>query len=190
MYKRPFDFLLSLVLLILLSPFMFFLWILAGFDTGSNGLFIQKRVGQYAQPFWIIKFRTLHKQTSKISSLGSFLRKYKLDELPQIFNVLKGEMSLVGPRPDIEGYYDKLQGNDRLVLQLKPGITGLASLKYKNEEEILAMQKNPLKYNDEKIFPDKVRLNLIYYQRKSFWFDCLILFETVFPFKMVSVMNN
>jgi lipopolysaccharide/colanic/teichoic acid biosynthesis glycosyltransferase len=160
---------------------------LAGIDTQSKGIFKQKRVGKYANLFFIYKFRTFHKNTSKISKIGAFLRRYKLDELPQLFNVLKGEMSLVGPRPDIEGYYDQLKGNDRLVLNLKPGITGLASLKYKNEEFLLTLQDNSTEYNDKVIFPDKIRLNLIYFYKKSLKLDFLILLETIIPLGWIKV---
>jgi lipopolysaccharide/colanic/teichoic acid biosynthesis glycosyltransferase len=109
------------------------------------------------------------------------MRATKLDELPQLFNVLKGDMSLVGPRPDIPGYYDKLDGQDRLVLLLKPGITSEAGIKYRNEEKILLEQENPLKYNDEVLFPDKVRMNVDYYHNLSFRNDIYILLKTFLP---------
>ena len=117
---------------------------------------------------------------ARITKIGEFLRKYKLDELPELWNVIKGEMSLVGPRPDVPGYADKLVGKDRDVLKLRPGITGAASLKYANEEEILASKENPQKYNDEVIFPDKVKVNLDYYENQSFWLDIKIIFATIF----------
>ena len=107
------------------------------------------------------------------------LRKYKLDELPELWNVLIGDMSFVGPRPDVPGYADMLQGDDRRVLELKPGITGPASLKYRNEEEILALQDDPIKYNDEVIFPDKVKINLKYLDNWSFFEDIKIIVYTV-----------
>lgn len=108
------------------------------------------------------------------------MRKSKIDELPQLFNVLFGTMSLVGPRPDIPGYYDTLQGENRKILKLKPGITSEASIKYANEEVVLEQQPNPLQYNDEVIFPDKVKMNLEYYYKQSFWLDLKILFKTIF----------
>ena len=107
------------------------------------------------------------------------MRKYKLDELPELWNVLIGDMSFVGPRPDVPGYADKLIGEDRKILQLKPGITGPASLKYRNEEELLARQEDPVKYNDEVIFPDKVRINLNYLNHWNFWLDIKIIVYTV-----------
>lgn len=106
------------------------------------------------------------------------MRKTKLDELPQILNILKGDMSLVGPRPDISGYYDQLKGEDRLVLNLKPGLTSEAGIKYRNEEEILNKQQNPSQYNDEVLFPEKVKMNLRYYHNLSFKNDVYILFKT------------
>ena len=152
--------------------------------------FCQKRVGQYGKLFTMVKFRTMsvgHNGSSvsvagesRITPLGAFLRKYKLDELPELWNVLKGDMSFVGPRPDVPGYADKLEGEDRKILLLKPGITGPATLKYRNEEESLALQPDPQKYNDEVIFPDKVRLNLEYLRNHSLAGDILIIFETVF----------
>lgn len=122
---------------------------------------------------------------NKISPIGSFLRKYKIDELPQLLNILKGDMSFVGPRPDIEGYYDKLTGEERKILELKPGLTSEASIIYKNEEELLAKQNEPLKYNDEVLFPEKVKLNLDYYYKQSLFLDFKIILRT-----LVSLLNN
>lgn len=150
-------------------------------DTQSNGFFTQVRIGQYGKPFLIYKLRTLHSKTNKTSFWGRMLRKTKLDELPQILNLLKGEMTFVGPRPDVAGYADKLEGADRIILNLKPGITGLASLKYRNEEQILSQQPNPQHYNDEVIWPDKVRINKWYAQNRTLIMDLQILFYTLFP---------
>lgn len=116
---------------------------------------------------------------NKISPIGSFLRKYKIDELPQLFNILKGDMSFVGPRPDIEGYYDQLTGEERKILKLKPGLTSEASIIFRNEEELLAKQNNPLKYNDEVLFPEKIRLNLDYYYNRSIFLDLKIILRTL-----------
>ena len=113
-----------------------------------------------------------------ISPLGRFLRKTKLDELPQLWNVLIGDMSFVGPRPDIPGYYDILEGEARKVLELKPGITSLASIKYRDEECILKTQNNPSEYNDTVLFPDKVKMNLDYYYNRSFFGDLKIILKT------------
>lgn len=116
---------------------------------------------------------------SRITPLGKILRKTKLDELPELWNVLKGDMSFVGPRPDVPGYADKLDGEYRKILELRPGITGPASLKYRKEEQLLAMVKNPKQYNDEVIFPDKVRINLYYAHHPSFYTDLKIIFCTI-----------
>ena len=149
-------------------------------DTQSNGFFTQVRIVQHGKPFLIYKLRTLHSKTNKTSFWGRMLRKTKLDELPQLLNLLKGEMTLVGPRPDVAGYADKLEGADRIILNLKPGITGLASLKYRNEEQILSQQPNPQHYNDEVIWPDKVRINKWYAQNRTISMDLQILFYTLF----------
>lgn len=179
MIKRIFDLLLSLFGLITVGGFLFIFWILASMDTQSNGLFIQERIGQWGRFFKIYKLKTMHPSTGKITRLGAFFRKSKIDELPQLWNVLKGEMSFVGPRPDVAGYYDLLQGEYRKILELKPGITSAASIKYQNEEELLAQQVNPLQYNDTVIFPDKVRMNLDYYYHRSFMVDLEIMGRTV-----------
>ena len=118
-------------------------------------------------------------ETTRITPLGEKLRKYKLDELPELWDVFIGKMSFVGPRPDVPDYADKLVGEDRAILKLRPGITGPASLKYRNEEELLDQVDDPVKYNDEVIYPDKVRLNLYYLQHYSFWMDLKTIFATV-----------
>ena len=115
----------------------------------------------------------------RITPFGAILRKYKLDELPELINVLLGDMSFVGPRPDVPGYADLLTGDDRNILKLRPGITGPASIKYSNEEEILSKKENPIEYNNNIIYPDKVRLNLEYYYNNSIWVDIKIIFATI-----------
>ena len=118
---------------------------------------------------------------SKTSSIfGKFVRKYKLDELPQLWNILIGDMSFVGPRPDIPGYYDALEGENRKILELKPGLTSEASIKYRNEEMLLQSVSNPKKYNDETIFPDKVKMNLNYYYNHNLLIDLKIILKTIF----------
>lgn len=176
--KNIFDKVLAFVMLLFLLPFFFVFYIIISFDTQSNGVFIQTRVGQFGNLFTIYKFKTIHPKTRNISKIGVFFRKYKLDELSQLFNILKGEMSFVGPRPDIPGYYDLLQGDNRRVLQLKPGLTSEASIKYRNEEFLLSQQVDPVKYNDEVIFPDKVKMNLEYLEKMSLWNDIKIMFRT------------
>lgn len=116
----------------------------------------------------------------RITPLGHFLRKTKIDELPQLINVFLGHMSFVGPRPDVAGFADKLTGEDRIILWVRPGITGPATLKYRKEEEFLAGQDDPERYNDEVIFPDKVRLNREYVANYSFWKDIKYIYQTIF----------
>ena len=180
MSKRLFDIVFALVLLLFLGVFILVFWLLAMVDTRSSGLFLQQRIGQFGKRFDIIKLRTMHVKTGNVSTLGGFLRSYKIDEFPQLLNILKGDMSFVGPRPDVPGYYDTLEGENRNILLLKPGLTCEASIKYFNEEEILATKENPLAYNDTVIFPDKVAMNLKYYHEHSFWGDMVILWKTVF----------
>lgn len=188
--KWVFDRVMALVGLVVLSPLLAVVALLIAIKMpGGPVLFRQKRVGQYGELFTMVKFRSMtvaHGGSSisvageaRITPLGAKLRKYKLDELPELWNVLIGDMSFVGPRPDVPGYADKLVGEDREILQLKPGITGPASLKYRNEEEILASVEDPIRYNDEVIFPDKVRINREYMEEWSFWVDIRIIFETV-----------
>jgi lipopolysaccharide/colanic/teichoic acid biosynthesis glycosyltransferase len=178
--KRAFDFIVSLVSVFLFCWIILICIIIASIDTKSSGLFIQKRIGQYGKPFKIFKIKSMNDATQEVSSFGKFLRKSKLDELPQVLNILLGQMSFVGPRPDIPGYYDKLEGENRKILELKPGLTSEASIKYANEEEILSQKDNPLDYNDTVIFPEKVKMNLKYYYNQSIFLDLQILIRTVF----------
>ena len=191
MMKRLFDFIASLIGLILLSPIFIILSLSVKIYSEGSIFFVQERVGRNGQIFKMVKFRSMtviQKSNSTISvkgdiritKIGVFLRKYKLDELPELWNVLKGDMSLVGPRPDVCGYADNLIGLDRKILELRPGITGVASLKYYNEEDVLASKDNPLKFNDDVIYPDKVRLNLDYYYNNNLWIDIKIIFATIF----------
>ena len=181
MSKRLFDLLFALVGFIIALPILLFLYLLASIDSQQNGLFSQKRIGQFGLPFTIFKLRTFGLSKEKpVSKFGAFLRHSKLDELPQLWNIIIGNMSFVGPRPDIAGYYDLLQGENRKILELKPGLTSLASIKYANEENILEQQENPLWYNDTVIFPDKVKMNLEYYYSNSIYYDLEIIWKTVF----------
>lgn len=175
--KRIFDFVFSLLSLALLFPLIMVLWLTASCNTKMSGFFQQVRIGQYGKPFTIYKLRTLN-ENGEINIVSFWFRKSKLDELPQLINVLKGDMSFVGPRPDVPGYYDKLEGEERNILNLKPGITSEASIKYRNEETILKQKSNPLKFNDEVIFPDKVKMNLDYYYNRTFFGDIKIILKT------------
>jgi len=175
--KRLFDFAGALTGLLVFGWIILLVCLLAAIDTASSGIFLQKRIGRYGKPFTIFKLRTIRRDGT-ISTVGTFLRKFKIDEFPQLLNVLLGDMSLVGPRPDVAGYYDKLQGTDRQLLKLRPGVTGLASLKYADEEEILSQQDEPDMYNDKVLFPDKVRLNLIYLRQRNLFLDIKIILWT------------
>lgn len=191
MLKYLFDRIVSFFGLLFLLPILAIVAILIKCKMpGGPVIFTQTRVGRNGRLFTMYKFRSMtvsHSGSSisvagesRITPLGAVLRKYKLDELPELWNVFMGDMSFVGPRPDVPGYADNLQGEDRLVLKLRPGITGPASLKYANEEEILARVPDPVKYNDEVIFPDKVRINLDYYYNHTFAGDIKLIFQTIF----------
>ena len=181
MSKRLFDLFFALIGLIISGFLLLILYILASIDTKQNGIFSQKRIGQFGTPFTIYKIRTFGRSSEKpISKFGAFLRNSKLDELPQLWNIIIGNMSFVGPRPDITGYYDSLQGENRKILELKPGLTSLASIKYANEEYLIEKQENPLEYNDTIIFPDKVKMNLDYYCSNSIYGDLKIIWKTIY----------
>ena len=188
--KWLFDRIVSFFGLLFLWPVLIVVAVLIKIKMpGGPAFFTQKRVGRDGKLFTMYKFRSMtvgHGGSSvsvagesRITPLGAKLRKYKLDELPELWNVLIGDMSFVGPRPDVPGYADALTGEDREVLRLRPGITGPASLKYRDEEEILAGVEDPQKYNDEVIFPDKVRMNRYYLHHYSFWMDIRMIFATV-----------
>lgn len=188
--KWIFDRVVSLLGLVCLSWLLLIVAVLIKIKMpGGPALFRQKRIGKEGKLFTMVKFRSMvvhHGGSSvsvagetRITPFGAKLRKYKLDELPELWNVLKGEMSFVGPRPDVPGYADALAGEDREVLKLRPGITGPASLKYRNEEEILARVDDPQRYNDEVIFPDKVRINRYYLHHYSFINDIRLILVTV-----------
>lgn len=188
--KHLFDKIASLLGLIIATPIFMVVALLIKIKMPDGPIiFRQKRVGRNGELFTIYKFRTMsvhHNQSSisiagekRITQLGKILRHYKIDELPELWNILIGDMSFVGPRPDVPGYADCLQGDDRRILQLRPGITGPASLKYRNEEYLLAQQVNPQAYNDNVIFPDKVRLNLYYLDHYNFWDDIRMIVATV-----------
>jgi len=189
--KDLFDFIVSFFGLIATWWLILIAWLIASIETKSNGFFIQKRVGRNGKIFMMVKIKTMKhiegidtnitsSSDRRITKSGKFFRDTKIDELPQLWNVLKGEMSFVGPRPDVPGYADRLVGEDRLILKLKPGITGPASLKYANEEDLLSRVDNPVKYNDQIIFPDKVKLNLEYYYNNNFFGDLKFIFRTIY----------
>lgn len=189
--KRLFDLFFAVLGLVLAWWIILLAWLAASIDTRSNGFFMQQRVGRMGEIFWVVKIKTMRPVAAfettvtqrgdpRITPLGAFFRRTKIDELPQLWNVLLGDMSFVGPRPDVPGFADKLEGEERAMLYIRPGITGPASLKYRNEEELLANQKEPEAYNREVIWPDKVQINLDYIRNWSLGRDMKYILETVF----------
>jgi lipopolysaccharide/colanic/teichoic acid biosynthesis glycosyltransferase len=188
--KYLFDRVFALMGLLLSLPLLVVISGVILLNDGWPVLFVQRRVGKGGKLFPMVKFRTMRlndgtntvsvKGDHRITTTGAFLRKYKLDELPGLWNVLIGQMSFVGPRPDVPGYADLLHGADRKILELRPGITGPATLKYANEEELLAGVDDPKRYNDEVIFPDKVKINLEYAHHHNLITDLNIILKTLF----------
>lgn len=190
--KRFFDITAATFGLITLSWLLLLAWLLASIDTKKNGLFSQKRVGRRGKLFTVVKIRTMRfsidQQSNvtkandpRITPLGAFFRRTKIDELPQLWNVLIGDMSFVGPRPDVPGYADRLPARQKDILfSVRPGITGPASLAYRNEEQLLAQQSDPQRYNDEVIYPEKVRINMQYIENWNFWDDIRYILKTIF----------
>ena len=192
--KRFLDIIGAAVGLLLTGWIILPAFIAATVDTRSNGFFTQARVGRHGRIFRVIKIRTMRNikgynttvttdQDPRITKIGSFFRRTKIDELPQLFNVLLGRMSFVGPRPDVLGFADRLQGDDRIILTVRPGITGPATLKYRNEEKLLSRYKNPEQYNKEVIFPDKIRINREYVENYKFYKDIKYILQTIIPMK-------
>jgi lipopolysaccharide/colanic/teichoic acid biosynthesis glycosyltransferase len=189
-FKWCFDRIVALVGLILLFLPLLFIAILIKLDSKGPVFFMQWRIGKDGKPFRICKFRTMHMKVQgdsvtiandpRVTRIGHWLRHSKVDCLTELVNVFIGQMSFVGPRPDVPGYADQLQGDDRRILQLRPGITGPASIKYRNEEELLAQQADPKWYNDNVIWPDKVKINLYYLDHWSFFGDIKLIFKTIF----------
>ena len=187
--KYIFDRGMAFIGLLFIWPVLLIVAILIKLKMPGPILFVQQRVGKDGKLFACHKFRTMtidHGGSSvsvageaRITPLGAKLRKYKLDELPELWDVFIGKMSFVGPRPDVPGYADQLEGEDQIVLTLRPGITGPATLKYRNEEELLAQVKDPQQYNDKVIYPDKVRINRYYAEHYSFVKDIQMIFCTV-----------
>ncbi len=189
-FKWCFDRIVALVGLVVLFLPLLVIAALIKIDSKGPVFFLQWRVGKDDKLFRICKFRTMTHQSEgdavttandpRITRIGHWLRHSKVDCLTELANVLIGQMSFVGPRPDVPGYADQLTGDDRRILQLRPGITGPASIKYRNEEELLAQQADPKAYNDTVIWPDKVKINLDYLDHWSFWGDIKLVFKTIF----------
>lgn len=192
MLKRFFDIICSLIGIILLLPFFIIVSLLIIINSGFPVFYIQTRVGKNNRNFNLFKFRTMQADADekglltvggrdpRVTSAGYYLRKYKLDELPQLFNVLVGTMSLVGPRPEVNKYVDLYTTQQLQVLNVKPGITDLASLEFINENELLAQSSNPEDTYINKIMPEKLALNLKYIAQQSFTTDIKIIFNTLF----------
>ena len=189
--KRTFDIVMSLIGIIILSPIFIIVSILIKIDSPGNILFLQKRVGRYGKEFNIYKFRTmisdaekLGKQItvgedSRITKIGAILRKFKIDELPQLFNVLNGDMSLVGPRPEVPKYVKLYSEEQKKVLNVRPGITDMASLRYRDENDILGKVDNPEEYYINVIMQDKLNLNLEYIEKSNIIFDISLILKTI-----------
>jgi len=191
LFKRIFDIICSLTGIVILSPFLLLISLLVGLGSKGGVFYIQERVGKDGKDFSLFKFRSMHTgsdkkglltvgaRDSRITGIGYFLRKYKLDELPQLFNVLIGDMSLVGPRPEVRKYVELYNEEQRRVLSVKPGITDYASIEYVNENEVLAKANDPESTYISEIMPHKLQLNLQYIREKSFATDLKIIFRTL-----------
>jgi lipopolysaccharide/colanic/teichoic acid biosynthesis glycosyltransferase len=199
--KRPVDLILSLLLLFLLSPIMFIVSLLILIKMGRPVLFKQKRVGKFEKPFIIFKFRTMVSfkggnsiavnNKNRVTTFGKYLRKYKIDEFPQLFNIIKGDMSLVGPRPDVYEYTKKISQKYRSVIfKVRPGLTGLDSVQYPDEEALLIDKKNPQVYYDEVVHPHKVRLNKYYVDNASFVLDFRIILYTLLKRRFINHLHT
>jgi lipopolysaccharide/colanic/teichoic acid biosynthesis glycosyltransferase len=188
--KRLFDIAFSLIAITFALPVIAVAWVVASLETQSNGLFIQQRVGINGRLFNLYKIKTMRddryprlpittSNDPRITKSGKFMRRFKIDELPQLFNVIVGDMSVVGPRPEIPGYAETLSGDDRIILSVMPGITAPATIKYKNVEEILAGKPDAEGYNRNVIWRDKIRMNREYVTDWSLIGDILIILRTI-----------
>lgn len=180
--KRCFDVFFAIIALFLFGGIIILLIFLSRAFFKQNGIFKQERIGYKARPFTIFKVRSLNglNNTKCAQNYSSFIRQTRLDELPQFYNVLIGDMSVVGPRPDLSGFADKLLGDNRIILTVKPGITGPASIYFKNEELLLKKQKKPDQYNLNVIWPKKVEINKTYITEYSFFKDLHYILRTIF----------
>lgn len=187
--KRAFDIGVAGVLLVVTSPALGVAVLMARWSTGASGIYRQQRVGRDGELFEMLKVRSMRPSAddntvtaagdARVTRVGAALRSMKLDELPQLFSVLRGDMSMVGPRPDVPGFADRLTGNDRVILTLRPGITGPASIAFRHEEALLAAATDPEEYNRAVLWPEKVRLNRDYLTNWSLVTDIRCLLETV-----------
>ncbi|MBO7225561.1 MAG: sugar transferase [Bacteroidales bacterium] len=190
--KRLFDITASFFGIIILSPLLIFIGLWVGLSSKGGVFYKQIRVGKNNKDFKLYKFRsmrvnsdkqgllTVGSKDSRITKAGYFIRKYKIDELPQLFNVLKGDMSFVGPRPEVRRYVDLYSKEQMKVLSVRPGITDPASIKYRNENDILSSASNPEEYYIQHIMPDKLKINIDYINTQTFIKDIKIIFQTIF----------
>lgn len=189
-FKRIFDLVISLLLLIPLFPLILIGWTIASIETKKNGFFLQSRIGRFGKKFKIIKLRTMRDSSCvtnhitvhndpRITRFGRIFRKLKIDEFPQLLNVIIGQMSLVGPRPDVEGFADLLIGEYRSILHVRPGITGPASIYFRNEEELLSSVKCPAEFNREFLWSKKIYINFEYINKYKFTNDLIYLYQTL-----------
>lgn len=188
---RIFDFLLSICGLLLLSPILVIVSLLITLESAGGVFYLQERIGRHGVPFKLYKFRsmsansdksgllTVGMKDSRITRIGFYLRKYKLDELPQLINVVKGEMSLVGPRPEVKKYVDLYTQEQKNVLSIRPGMTDLASIEFSNENELLEAQSNPEAFYIHEIMPRKIELNMNFINNPSLKFYFSIIFQTI-----------
>lgn len=191
MIKRLLDLIVSIVGLLILAPFFLVIGLIIKFTSTGPVFYLQQRVGKDGVLFRLFKFRTMRtnsdkaaaitigERDSRITSVGYWLRKFKIDELPQLINVLKGDMSLVGPRPELKTFVDLYAHEQRAVLTVKPGITDFASIEFRNENKLLEGKEDPIDYYIKEIMPVKLQLNLKYIESQSFWLDIKIIFQTI-----------
>lgn len=192
MLKRAFDFTFAFIGLTLSAPFFLLIFLLIKIDSAGPGFYLQERIGRHGKVFRLFKFRTMHVNADRlqaitvgardprITNVGYYLRRFKVDELPQLINVLKGDMSLVGPRPELKKFVDLYNTEQRQVLSVRPGITDPASIKFRNENELLEGRDNPIQYYTEVIMPQKLEMNLDYIKKRSVAYDVKLIFATVF----------
>lgn len=190
--KRTFDFVFSLAALIITFPLFVLLIMVVKFDSPGPAFYSQKRIGKDGRIFKLFKFRTMHVHADRLQAItvgardrritgaGYYLRKFKVDELPQLINVLKGDMSLVGPRPELKKFVDLYSADQLKVLSVRPGITDPASIAFRNENELLEGKDDPIQYYIAEIMPRKLALNLAYIENRSIFFDVRIIFLTIF----------
>jgi len=200
-FKRGFDICLAVFGIIIFSWLILICWLISSIDTRQNGFYIQPRVGREGKVFLIIKIRTMRSVNGitsvftmrgdpRVTQIGAVMRKFKLDELPQLINVLTGQMSFVGPRPDVVGFADCLQGEDRIILSVRPGITGPATLIFRNEEVLLSDSDDPERFNREVLYPAKVKINRQYIKEYRFFKDVLYILATLIPALRKRVMHD